>query len=231
MRILAIDTTGPAASAAVYREGNVYQAYLEDGRTHSQKIQTLIEQAMEKAELSPKMLTGIAVANGPGSFTGIRIGVSVAKAMAQALQLPLLGVSTLEVLMRQANRADLHCAVMDARRKEVYGAARYQSETIIAEKAMPLMDFLDRIKQTNQPACFAGDALRVYQEEIEQILGEKAILLPEPERIQQASTVAWIASEADEKQWQNAFSLNPNYLRISQAERERLARESQHANP
>ena len=88
MRILAIDTTGPAASAAVYCDGQVHQTYLEDGHTHSQKIQALIEQAMQEAGLSPNMLTGIAVTNGPGSFTGIRIGVSMAKAMAQALSLP-----------------------------------------------------------------------------------------------------------------------------------------------
>ena len=69
MRILAIDTTGPAASAAVYCNGQVHQAYLEDGHTHSQKIQALIEQAMQEAGLLPNMLTGIAVTNGPGSFT------------------------------------------------------------------------------------------------------------------------------------------------------------------
>lgn len=227
MRILAIDTTGPAASAAVYCNGQVHQAYLEDGHTHSQKIQALIEQAMQEAGLLPNMLTGIAVTNGPGSFTGIRIGVSMAKAMAQALSLPLLGVSTLQVLMRQANRAPLHCAVMDARRKEVYGAAQCGEKTIVAENAMPLQDFLHIIQEAGESACFAGDAVRIYEKEIIDALGERAILLPEPERIQQAGTAALIAADTPKEHWKDAFALNPNYLRISQAERERLAREKQ----
>lgn len=228
MRILAMDTTGPAASAAVYCDGQIFQALLEDGHTHSQKIQALIEQAMQKAGIAPDKLTGIAVTNGPGSFTGIRIGVSMAKAMAQALALPLLGVSTLEVLMCQADQAWLRCAVMDARRKEVYGAACCGEKEIIPECALPLSDFLSIIQEQGQTACFAGDAVRVYEREIVEALGHRAILLPEPKRIQQARTAALIAAKTPKEQWLDAFALQPNYLRVSQAERERMAREKQH---
>ncbi len=227
MRILAIDTTGPAASAAVYSKGEVYQAFLEDGHTHSQKIQTLIEQAMQKAGLSPHMLTGIAITNGPGSFTGIRIGVSMAKAMSQALSLPLIGISTLEVLMDQADRAPLHCAVMDARRKEVYGAARCGQRIVVPEGAMPLKDFLEAVEKSGERACFAGDAVRVYEKEIREKLGDRAVILPEPDRIQQACTAALIAAKSPQVYWKDAFAVQPNYLRISQAERERLAKERQ----
>lgn len=228
MCILAIDTTGPAASAAVYREGKTFQAYLEDGNTHSQKIQSLIEQAMDKAGCMPKQLTGLAVTNGPGSFTGIRIGVAMAKAMAQALEVPLLGVSTLDVLLCQAQLAPVRCAVMDARRGEVYGAARRGQEEIVPQGALPLEIFLAEIDKTGQAACFAGDAVRVYEDAIKSVLGSRAVLLPEPDRIQQAKTAAMIAADTPRDRWQDAFSLQPNYLRISQAERERLAREQRH---
>lgn len=229
MRILAIDTTGPAASAAVYHDGRTFQAYLEDGNTHSQKIQALIEQAMGQAACTPETLTGLAVTNGPGSFTGIRIGVAMAKAMAQALALPLLGVSTLDVLLCQADKAPVRCAVMDARRGEVYGAAQISGQTLVPRCALPLETFLSKVKETGQPACFAGDAVRVYARDIQRALGGQAVLLPEPDCIQQARTAAEIAARTPQDRWQDAFSLQPDYLRISQAERERRAREQCHA--
>lgn len=228
MRILAIDTTGPAASAAVYDEGAVTQAYLEDGNTHSQKIQRLIDQAMKQAGCKNADLTGIAVANGPGSFTGIRIGVAMAKAMAQALSLPILGVCTLDVLACQADKANIRCAVMDARRKEVYCVAYRGKTCLVPHSAMPLETFLQHIAQTGEPACFAGDAVRVYWETISHALGEKAIKMPEPVCIQQARTVACLAAKTPLEKWETAASLQPNYLRISQAERERLQREKHH---
>lgn len=228
MRILAIDTTGPAASAAVYDEGAVTQAYLEDGNTHSQKIQLLIDRAMKQAGCKNADLNGIAVANGPGSFTGIRIGVAMAKAMAQALSLPILGVCTLDVLACQADKASVRCAVMDARRKEVYCVAYRGKTCLVPHSAMPLEIFLQHIAQTGEPACFAGDAVRVYWETISHTLGEKAIKMPEPMCIQQARTVACLAAKIPLEKWETAASLQPNYLRISQAERERLQREKRH---
>ena len=228
MRILAIDTTGPAASAAVYDEGAVTQAYLEDGNTHSQKIQRLIDRAMKQAGCKNADLTGIAVAHGPGSFTGIRIGVAMAKAMAQALSLPILGVCTLDVLACQADKASVRCAVMDARRKEVYCVAYRGKTCLVPHSAMPLEIFLQHIAQTGEPACFAGDAVRVYWETISHTLGEKAIKMPEPMCIQQARTVACLAAKIPLEKWETAASLQPNYLRISQAERERLQREKRH---
>ena len=216
MRILAIDTTGPAASAAVCDEGAVTQAYLEDGNTHSQKIQLLIDRAMKQAGCKN------------ADLTGIRIGVAMAKAMAQALSLPILGVCTLDVLACQADKANIRCAVMDARRKEVYCAAYRGEACLVPHSAMPLETFLQHIAQTGEPACFAGDAVRDYWETISHALGEKAIKMPEPVCIQQARTVACLAAKTPLEKWETAASLQPNYLRISQAERERLQREKHH---
>ena len=117
---------------------------------------------------------------------------------------------------------------MDARRKEVYCAAYRGEACLVPHSAMPLETFLQHIVQTGEPACFAGDAVRVYWETISHALGEKAIKMPEPVCIQQARTVACLAAKTPLEKWETAASLQPNYLRISQAERERLQREKHH---
>ncbi len=227
MFLLALDTTGPAASAAVLHEAGLYQSYLEDQHTHSEKIAFLIQEALEKAGGHPKDITHLAVSAGPGSFTGIRIGVSMAKAMAQALSVPLLGVSTLRVLLHQADQTPLSCAVMDARRGQVYCAATANGQVVVEESAMLLPSFLKAIAGTGQTPCFAGDAVRTMGEKIEELWEGPLVWAPKEALLQQAKTVAVLAKQAPPQAWTTPFALLPQYLRLPQAERERLAREQQ----
>jgi tRNA threonylcarbamoyladenosine biosynthesis protein TsaB len=225
MRLLAIDTSGPAASAAVAENGRVVSAvFIEDNKTHSEKLAGLVDFALSQAGITPAELQGIAVASGPGSFTGLRIGMSFAKAMAQALGLPLLGVNTLDALCFAAAGPMLRAAVMDARRQEVYCAAYRGDALIIEHGARKLTDFLDLVRTEDCPAVFAGDGVRVYREAIAHTLKERAHFLPEPLAVQSAAAVAMLAFGAQRSAWGDAFTLVPSYYRQSQAEREAARR-------
>ena len=228
MKILAIDTSGPCASAAVYAQAHVVsQCAVEDARTHSETIISLIDFALIHAHVARSELDAVAVSNGPGSFTGLRIGVAIAKAMGQALQIPCIGVSTLDVLCYQAQGAPIACAVMDARRKEVYSAAYRGKSCIVPHAPRPLDELLAQLQPYAERVAFCGDGVRVYRAQIEQALGERAAFAPAPYDVQLAGSVAMLAAQMPEAAYDDAFSLLPNYLRLSQAERERLERGGQ----
>ncbi len=228
MKLLAIDTSGPAAGAATYVEGRIVcRAEIEDKKTHSQKIMGLIEFVLVKSNLAQGDLDAIAVSTGPGSFTGLRIGLCIAKAMAQALEIPLIGVNTLDALCYTAWGRDVHCAVMDARRGEVYCAAYHGDELVVAHGARPIGEFLDRVSEMDANAMFCGDGVRVYREHIEQSLGTRAGFVPEPFLVQCAASVAMLAAKTDTSHWQNAYALLPSYYRLSQAEREAKKRQNE----
>ena len=220
MRILAIDTSGPAASAAVYENRLLAQAYVENRQTHSEKIMLLVDDVLHYSDTTIEQVEGIAVAAGPGSFTGLRIGIACTKAIAQARRIPCLGVNTLDALCLQAQGAPVRCAIMDARRDEVYCAAYRERACIVAPCAMKLTDFLRPIQALGQRACFAGDGIRVHEQTVRDTLGGQAVLLDEAHRLQCAASVAAIAARTPLAQWQSADTLEPLYLRIPQAERE-----------
>lgn len=228
MNILAIDTSGPCASAAVYTQERIAsQCAVEDARTHSETIFSLIDFALTHAHVERDELDAVAVSNGPGSFTGLRIGVAIAKAMGQALEIPCIGVSTLDVLCYQAQGAPIACAVMDARRKEVYSAA-YRGQTCIVPHApRPLVQLLEQLQPYGERVAFCGDGVRAYRAQIEQALEDRAVFTPAPYDVQLAGSVAMLAAGMPKTAYDDAFSLLPNYLRLSQAERERQQREGQ----
>ena len=180
----------------------------------------LVDDVLRHSDTTMAQVDGIAVAAGPGSFTGLRIGMACTKAIAQARQIPCLGVNTLDALCLQAQGAPVRCAIMDARRGEVYCAAYRDQESIVAPCAMKLTDFLASICALGQRACFAGDGVRIHAQAVRQALGEQAILLDQAHRLQCAASVAEIAAHTPLAQWQNADTLEPLYLRIPQAERE-----------
>ena len=228
MNILAIDTSGPCASAAVYTQERVAaQCAVEDARTHSETIFSLIDFALTRSHVERQQLDAVAVSSGPGSFTGLRIGVAIAKAMGQALQIPCIGISTLDVLCYQAQGAPIACAVMDARRKEVYSAADRNGERIVPSAPRPLQELLARLKSYEARVAFCGDGARAYREQICDALGSHAVFVPAPYDVQLAGSVAMLAAKTSQDAYSDAFSLLPNYLRLSQAERERLQREGQ----
>ena len=221
MKLLSIDTSGPVAGAAVYRDGRIAsRTALESGNMHSETVVQLIDAAMNLPGLLKKELDAIAVTTGPGSFTGLRIGLSVAKAMAQALQIPVIGVNTLDALCYVQGEKGLRCAVMDARRAEVYSAAYLDGERIIDYGVRPLPAFLDSVCAMGADATFAGDGVRAYRADIARALGARARFVPEPFCVQCASAVAMLAAQTQRECYGDAYTVQPDYFRLSQAERE-----------
>ncbi len=236
MRLLAIDTSTAVAGAALLQDGAlVCEANLAGGLTHSQRLMDLVDRCMAWAGWQPGELDALAVVAGPGSFTGVRIGVATAKGMAMALGVPVVPVGTLEVLAAGCAGSGLLVApLLDARRGQVYCAAYRQQpdgggvllpEEVLAPAAMALADFLalPQLAQAQQ-VCLCGDGVAPNRALIGQMLGERALLPLEHLRLQRAGAVAalgmrrWLAGGAVE-----AAALQPVYLRKPQAEQAREA--------
>ena len=231
MKILAFETSAKAGSVALTDNGVLLgESYQNTGLTHSQTVMTMAEDLLKSCGVTPKEIDAVAVAAGPGSFTGVRIGVAAAKGFAWGGQLPCYGVSTLEAMALGLGVYNGYvCPVMDARRNEVYNALfRVENGklTRIAEdRAIALADLKEELKKLSEPVFLVGDGSNLcYNTLSEQIAN--LVLPPEHKQHQRACGVALAAAQAIlAGEDGNAGALAPNYLRLSQAERERLARE------
>ena len=227
MLILAFESSAKAASVALVRDGKlVSQVSQCSGLTHSRTLLPMAEDMLKNTELSLKDVDLLAVAHGPGSFTGIRIGVSTVKGLAWAGEKPCVGVSTLEAMAWHGlARGGLICPVMDARRSQVYNALFEIREgkpvRLTQDRPIALRDLAAELKEQSRPAFLIGDGAELARRflEAEGIACEVA-----PENLVWQS--AWgVAMAAADKAPGNADSLLPVYLRLSQAERERQERE------
>lgn len=232
MLILAFETTAKAGSVALMRDDLLLaESYQNTGMTHSQTLLSMAEDMLKNSGLKPQDVDAVAVAEGPGSFTGVRIGVAAAKGFAWGLEIPCYGVSTLEAMALNLGiwEGIVVCA-MDARRNQVYNGvfeAKQGKLTRIAEdRAIALTDLGEELKNCEKPIFMVGDGcVLCYNTLKEQI--PQAILVPEHKRHQRAAGVALAAlKEIAQGNPGNAATLTPNYLRLSQAERERLEKES-----
>ena len=232
MLILAFESSARAASVALVEDGRLLSQYSQcSGLTHSRTLLPMAEDMLKNAELSLDKVDLFAVAHGPGSFTGIRIGVSTVKGLAWAADTPCVGVSTLEAMAWHGLAAGgLVCPVMDARRSQVYNAL-FQVENgrpvrLCEDRPIALSQLAEELRTLNAPAFLIGDGAELA----EKYLREQAIpctVAPENLRWQSAWGVAMAAMD---KTPGNADALLPVYLRLSQAERERqerLAREAE----
>ena len=232
MLILAFESSAKAASVALCRDGHLISQYSQcSGLTHSRTLLPMAEDMLKNAELKLQDVDLIAVAHGPGSFTGIRIGVSTVKGLAWAADKPCVGVSTLEAMAWHGLAAGgLVCPVMDARRSQVYNAL-FKVENgkpvrLCEDRPIALSQLAEELRTLNVPAFLIGDGAELA----EKYLREQAIpctVAPENLRWQSAWGVAMAAMD---KTPGNADALLPVYLRLSQAERERqerLAREAE----
>ena len=232
MLILAFESSAKAASVALVEDGRLLSQYSQcSGLTHSRTLLPMAEDMLKNAELSLDKVDLFAVAHGPGSFTGIRIGVSTVKGLAWAADKPCVGVSTLEAMAWHGLAAGgLVCPVMDARRSQVYNAL-FQVENgrpvrLCEDRPIALSQLAEELRTLNAPAFLIGDGAELA----EKYLREQAIpctVAPENLRWQSAWGVAMAAMD---KTPGNADALLPVYLRLSQAERERqerLAREAE----
>ena len=230
MLILALESSAKAASVALCRDGVlIAQSQQCSGLTHSCTLLPMAEQMLKNTDTRLAEVDAIAVARGPGSFTGVRIGMAAAKGFAWGRELPLFGVSTLEAMAWGLGELEgLICPVMDARRSQVYNALfRASGGTLTRlreDRAISMTDLEADLQSLAEPVTLVGDGALLCSGSMALPAG-RLLLAPEHRRQQRASGVAlaaWAAMQRDEIS--DANSLQPNYLRLSQAERERLER-------
>ena len=230
MKILAIETSAKSVSAAVVENGvPLASAYQNMGLTHSRTLMPLVDGLLSAAGLRVQDMDLLAAANGPGSFTGLRIGVSALKGLAWALEKPCCGVSTLAAMARNlAHMEGLIICAMDARRNQVYNALFLAHDGVLTrqcpDRAIGLAELAEEIKNRPEPKFVVGDGAGLcYNHLLEQDVPCR--MAPPQLVMQNAVGVALAAEEmAAAGQVTTARDLVPVYLRLSQAERERLAR-------
>lgn len=230
MKILALETSAKSVSAAVVENGGVLcSAYQNTGLTHSRTLMPLVDGMLRAADLTCADMGLIAVSHGPGSFTGLRIGVSAAKGLAWTLELPCCGVSTLLAMAQNLRHMDatVICA-MDARRNQVYNAVfraeKGQLRRLCEDRAIGLAQLAEELQNDSSHKIVVGDGAQLCCTYLQQ-QGIECRLAPAALVMQNAVGVALAAEElAAEGQTVSAHELVPVYLRLSQAERERLAR-------
>ncbi len=230
MLILGIDTCCMAATAAVIDDTKmIAQTVINHKKTHSQKMLPQIEQMLEMAEVDICEIDCFAAAVGPGSFTGVRIGVATAKAMAQACGKPCVWVSTLEALANNnAQFGGIICPILDARREQVYnGLFRgITMERLCEDRALGIDELLAELEKLNENILFCGDGTLVFKEKIIEVLGEKAVFAQRMQNLNLGGSVAEIGYRNFQKGNTISYGeLVPEYIRLSQAERERMEAE------
>ena len=227
MLILAFETSAKAGSVALWQDGKLLgESYQNTGLTHSQTLLSMAENLIASCGYTPQDVTAAAVAAGPGSFTGVRIGVAAAKGFAWGLEIPCCGVSTLEAMAENLGIYDGYVLpVMDARRSQVYNALFRADQGVLSrikeDRAISLADLCEELKDIGGPIYLVGDGSPLtYNTLKEQI---PALILPPEHRMhQRAAGVAMVAERMLQKgELCDAAALTPNYLRLSQAERER----------
>lgn len=226
MKVLAIESATITASCAVTDDGILLGEYsLSHKKTHSEKLMPLIEELMKELELKIQDVDVIAVSEGPGSYTGLRIGAAIAKSLAFACNIPIANVPTTKSLA--GNIFDLEkliVPVMDAKAGRIYtGIYRWQGETLeTVKEQFPcyIEELIEILNEYNETAIFNGDGSVSYKNLIEGKLNKKACFAPQKFNYLSASTLAAIGRNMALKgELISANSFKPQYLRLSQAER------------
>ena len=230
MLILAFETSAKAASVALMDNGKLLgEGYQNTGLTHSQTLMVMAEDVLKQCGKTAADVQAVAVAAGPGSFTGVRIGVAAAKGFAWGAELPCYGVSTLEAMAESLNAFDGYvCPCMDARRSQVYNALFLADggrlTRITEDRAIALADLKEELKKCEKPVFLVGDGANLCYNTLKDAVSN--LVLPAEHRIhQRAVGVAILAQRmADAGIAPSGGELTPNYLRLSQAEREKMER-------
>lgn len=231
MLIFGIDTCCNAATAALIEDDRlVAQTVVNSGKTHSQKMMPQIAEMFRQAERDVSEVDCFAAAVGPGSFTGVRIGVATVKAMAQAVKKPCVAVSTLHGLANNVAVFDgIICPILDARREQVYNAlfrGGRNPERLCEDRALAMDDLLAELQSQDAPVLFCGDGVPVFREKIAEVLGDRAIYAPVMQTMNLGASVAELGfAKAMAGETIPYGDLVPQYVRLSQAERERKEKE------
>jgi tRNA threonylcarbamoyladenosine biosynthesis protein TsaB len=233
MKILAIESSGLVASVAVLEDGVLLAEYTVNYRkTHSQTLLPMLDAAARMIELDLHTLDAIAVAGGPGSFTGLRIGSATAKGLGLALDKPLIPVPTTAAMAYNLYDAEgVICPMMDARRSQVYsGIYRFRDHemcTVSEQKAAAVEEMAEELNRLEEPVILMGDGADVYRERLADLLQVPFTMAPPHLNRQRAGALAALGAILYRKGvWCTAAEHRPDYLRLSQAERERAEREA-----
>ncbi|MCD8379820.1 MAG: tRNA (adenosine(37)-N6)-threonylcarbamoyltransferase complex dimerization subunit type 1 TsaB [Lachnospiraceae bacterium] len=241
MRILAIDSSGLVASVALLEDEDLIAEYtIHYKKTHSQTLLPMLEEIKKMTELDLHTIDAIAVAGGPGSFTGLRIGSATAKGLAQGLNKPIIEVPTLEGLAFQLYGTDaLVCPLMDARRNQVYTGiyefvcenGRYELTTVMQGTCCLLPEVVSKLNGLGRPVILNGDGVQAYRDALVKTLTVPYTFAPAHRRLQSAAAVGALAFRyAAQGKLVTAAEHKPEYFRLSQAERElQEARGREHA--
>lgn len=229
MLILGIDTTTLSCSVALLQGENLLaEMTLNIKKTHSERLMPLLDQLLSESAIEREQIEAIAAAAGPGSFTGLRIGLSTARALAQGLNIPAVPVCTLEAIAEAVPTPDtLICPILDARRSQLY-CALYQRavepphplETLLEPDARTLTTLLEYLRADNRPVVFLGEGLNSYAAELQHSLHGRAVIAPAPFRLCRAAFVALRGQTLLQANPQASYlELLPRYLRRPEAER------------
>jgi len=225
MRYLTIDTTTKVTAIALAEDGRLIgEGFLHTSKTHSERVIPMLDQLLTAAAWSLTDLDMIGVVRGPGSFTGIRIGIATAQGLAQVLNLPLIAVLSLDVLAWAGlGRTEDIVPILDARKNEWY-TARYQwtrgnekAECLTLPQAVTKDQWLEQLRRLECPICFVGDAVDKAKSQIEAVLDERAVILPEYINLPRGA----YAVQAVWQRWQAmgcGEQVEPYYIRVSEAE-------------
>ena len=226
MIVLGIESSSPVASVALVSEEKLWgEMTLNIGLTHSEQLLPLIDELLHQVKIDISEVEGIAISGGPGSFTGLRIGMATAKGLAQGLNKPLVSIPTLLALAyQQTGRWGLVTPVLNARRGEVYTALfRFtgdQYQQLEDDQAASPQFWAEKLADYDEPILLTGDGVIAYADVWQETLGEKAVFVPGIFRLARGASVAQLGlqrllkGEEDE-----LFTLKPMYIRSSEAER------------
>ena len=219
---LGIETANAPLSVALVKDGKVLAEVVQNVKlTHSVGAMPAVEDVFQKEGLTPSQIDAVAVSEVPGYYTGVRIGVTLAKTLAWTLQKPLVGVSSLHVLAGNARLFDgLVCPLFDARRSNVY-AGIYKGGTLapVMEDFHDHIDgLLSKLKELDAPVLFVGMDVSVYADRIIEVLGERALFAPDTLHLPRAAELIALAHEKDLPQVEATHHFVPQYRRIAEAE-------------
>ena len=235
---LGIDTSNYPLSVAIVQDERILVEETTNLKlNHSIATMPTVEEVFRKAGLTPKDIDAIAVAEGPGSYTGIRIGVTVAKTLAWTLNKPLIGVSSIQSIAANSMRFNgLICPIMDARRGNVY-AGVYKSAndgTLSAELAdghYSLDDLLGQLQEMKEPVLFLGTDVSMHWEKISDLLGDWAVMGSVAENLPRASSLIYLASKQHIGEDENVHHFVPQYRRLAEAEANWMKEQQRTENP
>lgn len=238
MKLIGIDSSGLVASVAIMEDDKLVAEYtVNNKKTHSQTLLPMLEEIVQSTGLDMKEIDAIAIAAGPGSFTGLRIGSATAKGLGLALKKPIVSVSTVDALAYNMYGTDcLVCPIMDARRNQVYTGiyefvkeeddssafCKYQLKVIKEACAVPIEEIAQALNETGRKVIFLGDGVPVFAEQLKTLMKADYSFAPAHLALQKAGCVASLGMEKfGNGIYEDAAMHSPEYLRLSQAERER----------